>query len=501
MKKFYLFFALVLFCVFGNVDSYALVADESAGVIPDNTVDKEDVMSNEEISVRKSVFNFDYNNADNFVDSDCVVPQDKYATGDMSVGCVNRYVCKYSKADSSSRRKIDGIVETDSGGLFLLLYNPDRVGEMQYMLVCYDSILKNTNVLIDGYSQCAFTGTENTTLYRTDCEDEINSYSFSVRAGYAGRSFSFAGGTYSITDYFVSTIPVFDVTSDTLLDDVNAYIESNGEDVSGAINSDDLGGGIDFGSIKKDDSIPYPTVNAMGSFTSDEDSVFTPNANMGLTISAEAGTDWRGSLTYDIQVGASCTDKNGKAFSLSYQYFYYGEPWSMTADAVIFGNDDYLFGRVSRWLNTSSNIKHVSMLYVRVRYRIDNKCSNWVQVKYSPGTETPSGDLVDSEGNHVDNPDYDNNPFDNGTDVGFNVSGYLGDNVSFLYEYVRSGFGLLDGGLIALMSKTFLYIPSSIWDIFKAYISAIVIIAMIVITIKAVVSIASAIGSALGLGK
>lgn len=135
-------------------------------------------------------------------------------------------------------------------------------------------------------------------------------------------------------------------------------------------------------------------------------------------------------------------------------------------------------------LNGLKERGYQTKVYFRVRNVIANKTSNWVLVKIdlvnktATATEQSYYDNSDTGGDEYndDNVDYDSdNSNSNANNGSISLDG--------LMTYIKSGFGLLgSGGLIALMSSTFSYIPASVWTLIKMAISisiAIMILALV----------------------
>ncbi len=298
----------------------------------------------------------------------------------------------------------------------------------------------------------------------------------------------------------ITDIPIFDKESSTFENDLNAYLQTG--DVSHAENADFVATSIansQNGNVEADGSIPTPLVNALYTFDSNSEDVFKPRKGMSVLVDTSQEAASIDNLAYDIQVGAQCKNKADGDFTLSYKYFYNGKKIEPGSSGLIF-DSAYLFNDVSTWIHSVSDLKIVQRLYVRVRFRQGNKASNWVQIVFANGSSASTAYEQTPDNDYVSDGDYTGGMLDGDTSSGFNAGGLLSNNVGYMYDFVRGGFGLLDGGLISLLANTFRYIPASIWDLIKTYISSVIIITMIVLTINALAAVASAVAGIFGKG-
>lgn len=123
----------------------------------------------------------------------------------------------------------------------------------------------------------------------------------------------------------------------------------------------------------------------------------------------------------------------------------------------------------------------IDKIEVRVRNRCADKSSNYVNTTVDYKKKTTTASVVDKDDNKVDDDQYNDTNVDgsNSTD-GVLDSISDGTSLSDIMAFIRSGFGLLgDYGIIALMSRTYLYLPGSIWTIITFFISMLVVICII----------------------
>lgn len=130
-------------------------------------------------------------------------------------------------------------------------------------------------------------------------------------------------------------------------------------------------------------------------------------------------------------------------------------------------------------LNSCKEKGYLTTLKIKIRNMVGNKTSNWVTVtidlknKTATATETGYEDSSQTGGDEYNdtNVDYDSNN-ENNANGDFSIDGIM--------SYIKSGFGLLgNNGIIALMSRTYLYLPASVWTIIKFFISMLVAICVI----------------------
>ena len=99
---------------------------------------------------------------------------------------------------------------------------------------------------------------------------------------------------------FSSAIPVYNADDSKALESINAYIESAGEDFSGAMNADDVQKAHDvynLNDVENSDDIPVPTLNAIETFDSSYNNnastkpncVFKPRSGMSVLVSGMTG--------------------------------------------------------------------------------------------------------------------------------------------------------------------------------------------------------------------
>lgn len=500
MKKYICLFVFAFLLSFYslNVSAAGLGGDTVSGSIDDANKKADDSALDSEVEEQK------YKDGQSFVDDiNSIDPVDNNTFDESELGHFSIVLGDNNYLNCHQPMyKYDLSATCDNGFLFFLYY-PKESANKQYCLIARkDKINSLSNI---GNVSFNLTGD-----YVCLAKDITGDGSGPVNKT-VNNFYDWSGVAINKVYSFASSVPVYDADDPKALESINAYIESAGADFSGATNADDVQAAIDNSNLDKvenSDDIPVPTLNAIETFDSSYNNnvstkpncVFKPRSGMSVLVSGMTGDNAIDNLVCDVQVGAYCCDSNGQSFTMSYRYFYTGDPVNNHSDGYIYDNK-YLFNNVKTWLESADRVKLVNRLMVRVRFRVGTKASNWVVVTFANGQggNTTAG-VVDKDGNVVDNPFYDGGRLPGTENSGYSPGGFLGDNVNYFVSFIKSGFGLLDGGLIALMSKTFLFIPTSIWDIIKAYISSIVIITMIVLIIRAVVTIAQSVGSAISSG-
>ncbi len=274
----------------------------------------------------------------------------------------------------------------------------------------------------------------------------------------------------------LSSIPVFFEDDE---DAINAYIESG--DYSGAVNSDSVDDANDKYTDEYDESIPIP-----------HDFKVIKGVDQSIT---GVSTSFLTSYNHDIVLSWTQEDAiPNLQFEIEGNFYYkrlsdsdYTEIQEMNdgfktvVPKTLYGNSsnsmtcqigkDTLNGHISRGYQTK--------VQFRIRNVVGNKTSNWVLVtldlvnKTASATEQDYYDNSDTGGNEYndDNVNYD-------SDTGNSVTGDF--SINGILAYIKSGFGLLgDNGIIALMSRTYLYLPASVWTIIKFFISMLVAICVI----------------------
>lgn len=272
------------------------------------------------------------------------------------------------------------------------------------------------------------------------------------------------------TDFFYSTIPVFNI-NDT--DALNDYI--NNGDISGASNSDYINppDGID----EFDGSIPLPH-NLKVLQGADQSVVGDASTTVG-TFCRDVVLSWEQNdvvddMSYEIQFQsyAKRMPDDGQ-FTLQE----HNGPYSTIITDTYNGSKTVTVSIDVSTLNSYKEKGFLTKQKFRVRNIVNGKTSNWVVVTI----DIEKGKATANEEGYSD-PDvdggaeYDDNDLTGGTS---NVS------VDGIMQYVRDGFGLIgNGGLISLMSSTFLYLPNSTWTIFNFFVSSLVTIALLGAVIK-----------------
>lgn len=312
---------------------------------------------------------------------------------------------------------------------------------------------------------------------------------------------------YALADYkrinskavnFDTNIPVFNADDEEA---INAYVENG--DYSGAINSDDL----DTPPVEYDELVEKPqNVRTYGNI---KNVVNFDDTKGQITVRWDVPQNQIDSYSYDLQVRVKYLESGtnfvwtGWSTQVS-DYPYNGRDiYDLTTGEKVTRSstlpEDFIVKQelidklvpdsiISTPIGTSH--RAVSEIEVRIRNRCGNKCSIWVSTK-KKSDNTNEVFATDDDGNIVDDEDYhgqdnDNSNQDTYYDTDYQDGGTSGtvntDNVSVssILGFIKSGFGLLgDNGIIALISRTYLYLPASIWTIIKFFVAMLVVIAII----------------------
>ena len=281
--------------------------------------------------------------------------------------------------------------------------------------------------------------------------------------------------------FYCTNLPVFEKNDQ---ESIAKYLENG--DYSGAINSDDVKG------VEYDETIELPhDLKFSGE-------VFFHKPLFGgycFKTKNVCGVSWQipddNTLLYDLDVCGTFNTTSGQKTT---QWHSLARHSSYSGDAVIFDfingnlNLNLLDNSIASYVNSSGwDVDEMVTLSVRVRNVKDGKCSNWVVLSMNQ-SGSGSAHVEDTDGNVVDNDEYtgsdgyDTNGKNGGSVADDNNTVVDTSNISIngIMGYIKSGFGLLgSGGIIALMSQTYLYLPGSIWTIIKFFISMLVTICLI----------------------
>lgn len=278
-----------------------------------------------------------------------------------------------------------------------------------------------------------------------------------------------------------TNLPIFNADDEEA---INAYVEKG--DYSGAINSDDVKG------VEYDETIELPH----GLKFSGEVFFHKPlSGGYCFKTKNACGVSWQipddNTLLYDLDVCGTFNTASGQKTT---QWHNLARHSSYSGDAVIFDfingnlNLNLLDNSIASYVNSFGwDVDEMVTLSVRVRNVKDGKCSNWVVLSMNQ-SGSGSAHVEDTDGNVVDNDEYtgsdgyDTNGKNGGSVADDNNTVVDTSNISIngIMGYIKSGFGLLgSGGIIALMSQTYLYLPGSIWTIIKFFISMLVSICVI----------------------
>lgn len=399
-------------------------------------------------------------------------------------------------------------VKNDKGqvieGYFRIRYRRWVADDEAYN-VCYsyDTLTDESNYLYilflesendDEYNYYRLCGSDSVEVCRTYYYESANANrefgtSVSDPLSVSFKSSQYKNG-YPLADYkridskavvVESNIPIFNADDEEA---INAYVENG--DYSGAINSDDIKG------MEYDKTIELPhDLKFSGEI------FFHKPLSGGYCFKTKnaCGVSWQipddDTLLYDLDVCGTFNTTSGQKTT---QWHSLARHSAYSGDAVIFDfinenlNVNLLDNSIASYVNSSGwDVDEMVLLSVRVRHVKDGKYSNWVVLSMDK-SGSGSAHVEDVDGNVVDDDEYTGS---DGYDTNGENGGSVADdkntvvdtsNISIngIMGYIKSGFGLLgSGGIIALMSQTYLYLPGSVWTIIKFFISMLVAICLI----------------------
>lgn len=290
-------------------------------------------------------------------------------------------------------------------------------------------------------------------------------------------------------DFVSCTFPIFTVSENEDLsknDAIQNYL-SNG-DYSGASNKDY----IDNILASDDGTVEIPkNLKVIGGYATGLSSAYSLDKDCVLQWIQSVDTtnycyDMDAMVTIGIVSKSGSASLTGESYSSDWVPVCSGTGYGSAKDitrriSADFLNDSLLENCFEKFVgSTGSKLPYkgymISSLKIRIRNRVSDKCSDYVVVNINFDGATTTATVEDENGNTVESEDYNGNDVSGGDDKidtsNISIDGLMG--------YIKSGFGLLgSGGIIALMSGTFSYLPGSIWTIIKFYISMLVAIAII----------------------
>lgn len=116
----------------------------------------------------------------------------------------------------------------------------------------------------------------------------------------------------------------------------------------------------------------------------------------------------------------------------------------------------------------------------RVRNCINNKTSDWVLVTVDIANKTATATQQGYEDNSNTGGDTYNDTNVDASDNNKNVVDSSNINFGSLSNFIKDGFGLIgNGGIITLMSRTFIFLPGTFWTIIYFFVSMLVFVCVI----------------------
>lgn len=302
---------------------------------------------------------------------------------------------------------------------------------------------------------------------------------------------------------FCTNLPVFDI-EDT--ESINAYINSG--DYSGAENADNINGQVG----ETDSSIEKPKnlkVTSNGKYTN----------MIGSAVNAPFIGDyiahWEQTVDtidyeYDCEVRfvfKNIIYNNIPGLQIAVKQTYTSDWYTMRQGFPYLGEKNMELKIDRNVLNNAVVYNFVSLfktgtvldsvmakgslvsydiekVQIRIRNRNGDKVSNYVTTTVDYKTNSITASVTDKDDNKVEDEEYNDTDVDETTGDKDILDAITDDDsgfgISSIMAFIKSGFGLLgDYGIIALMSRTYSYLPRSIWTIITFFISMLVVICIV----------------------
>lgn len=131
-------------------------------------------------------------------------------------------------------------------------------------------------------------------------------------------------------------------------------------------------------------------------------------------------------------------------------------------------------------LNGLKEKGYLSKVKFRVRNCVDNKTSDWVLVTVDIANKTATATQQGYEDNSNTGGDTYNDTNVDASDNNKNVVDSSNINFGSLSNFIKDGFGLIgNGGIVTLMSRTFIFLPGTFWTIIYFFVSMLVFVCVI----------------------
>lgn len=283
--------------------------------------------------------------------------------------------------------------------------------------------------------------------------------------------------------YFETNIPIFN-EDDT--ESVENYV--NDGDYSGAENADDIQSTV---KDEYDESVPMPhdlkVVQGVDQSGTTLQTKLLVNYNKDVVISWTQ-EDKLDNMQYDVDVAFSAFRIPDDNFNEIREI---NTPYYNITNSQSYGSGSNITVKLdASQLNQLKEKGYLGKLYIRVRNKVGKKCSNYARITINIQEKTAIVDETEIDSKGPDTDDEQTSDEYNGT----NGNGENGTNLDFsninvngVTSFIKDGFGLLgDNGIISLMSRCYLYLPSNVWTLIYFFISMMIVICIISLIKKVV---------------
>lgn len=384
----------------------------------------------------------------------------------------------------------------DNGSAVCWLFNPEEKIESKFRLVAYDVQLKNANELKSNIS-----GSVTVNYNFKWVKDNGESLSGgdnekTISKGDDGWTPFFAGQDDRIM-VFNSNIPIFDVTSETFLEDLNKYIGE--KDYSGSMNGNFINDSKRTDSDDVEMPLEFKVTGGMSTGISSAYSIDEAIAcNWKQTVDTnDYSYEYQCKVTVEQTKTSGKNDYNGKEFNSGWIGFgensYHGSDYmNLTVSAESL--DNLVTRIVLDTQSTDNPLRYKGYLVSKIELRVrnidkgssDNKCSQWVVFTTTRGGSNASSGKADSvkvEDSTGKDTTSDSSYGDDYDPVDRNNMSNIDsvkNNVSYFLDLIRNGFGFSGNhGLLSLFSVWFSWLPSGFVGIILAGFGLIVFVCVI----------------------
>ena len=316
-----------------------------------------------------------------------------------------------------------------------------------------------------------------TYTYRRDKYMNGSISSTSDGSGNVRESIGVSAGFWSKTVKFDTNIPIF---LDGDQESIDKYI--NNGDYSGAENADVIN---DAEKDVYDESIPMPhnlkVVQGVDQSGATKQTEYIANYNKDVVITWTQD-DKLDDMQYDVDVAFSAYRIPDDNFNEIREI---NTPYYNIVNSNSYGSGSSVTVKLdASQLNKLKDNGFLGNLYIRVRNKVNKKCSNYARITINIQEKTAFVDETETDSKGPDTDDEQASDEYNGTNANGENGGtdldFSNINVDGIISFIKNGFGLLgDYGIIALMSKCYLYLPGTVWTLIYFFISMMIVISII----------------------